>query len=322
MLHELGAGASLSVADADGDTPTPAYIAAENGHDGCLRVLHELGAGASFSVANANGLTPAHAAASEGHVLCLRVLHVSLSTIIDPIIDPLLRQHETLMEITTSSQFLDDLKRTKALAQRCGGQTPAHFAAARLGASSIECIKFLCGIGGAELLQEELQSSPHEIERKYPCMLAETSLLNIATKHAWLAHCLNQVVGTADTSALSLVAHRSNLLEDLCAQLGVDESTGAIILADAAPRPIDVRFHGESAAGDGLRREWLGEVLKETLDPARGLFVSKDGGRTVQPSPHSATTAGPDHLSYFALLGCVTNPNPNRFNPNPNPNSL
>ena len=83
----------------------------------------------------------------------------------------------------------------------------------------------------------------------------------------------------------------------------MDESTGGIIQAEAVPHPIAIQFHGESAVGDGLRREWFGELLKEMLDPARGLFVSKDGGCTLQPSPHSATTTGPDHLSYFALLG-------------------
>ena len=46
--------------------------------------------------------------------------------------------------------------------------------------------------------------------------------------------------------------------------------------------------------------------MKEMLDPGRGLFLSKDGGRTLQPNPHSATAAGLDHLSYFALLGRIT----------------
>ena len=41
------------------------------------------------------------------------------------------------------------------------------------------------------------------------------------------------------------------------------------------------------------------------LDPARGLFMSKDGGRSLVPNTHSATTAGADHLSYFVLLGRI-----------------
>ena len=95
------------------------------------------------------------------------------------------------------------------------------------------------------------------------------------------------MVGDADASALSLVAHCSNLLVDLCAQIGVDESTRGITQADAVPRPIAIQFHGESAVGDGICREWFGDLLKEMLDPARGLFVSKGGACTLQPSPHS-----------------------------------
>ena len=48
-----------------------------------------------------------------------------------------------------------------------------------------------------------------------------------------------------------------------------------------------------------------GLVTKEMLDPGAGLFISKDGNRTLQPNPDSATTAGADHLSYFALLGRI-----------------
>jgi hypothetical protein len=67
-----------------------------------------------------------------------------------------------------------------------------------------------------------------------------------------------------------------------------------------------IRFAGEVGSGAGLRREWFGVIMKEMLDPGRGLFLSKDGGRTLQPNPHSATAAGLDHLSYFALLGRIT----------------
>ena len=56
---------------------------------------------------------------------------------------------------------------------------------------------------------------------------------------------------------------------------------------------------------DGLRREWFGLATAEMLDPNRGLFASSDGNRTLQPSPQSAAIAGPDHLSYFALLGRI-----------------
>ena len=74
---------------------------------------------------------------------------------------------------------------------------------------------------------------------------------------------------------------------------------------ESLPWPVEIRFEDENAAGDGLRREWLSLVTRELMDPATGLFVSKDRNRTLQPNPHSATTAGDDHLAYFALLGRV-----------------
>ena len=42
------------------------------------------------------------------------------------------------------------------------------------------------------------------------------------------------------------------------------------------------------------------------MSPDRGLFRSKDGGRTLEPNPNSDVAAGADHLSYFALLGRIT----------------
>jgi E3 ubiquitin-protein ligase HACE1 len=47
-------------------------------------------------------------------------------------------------------------------------------------------------------------------------------------------------------------------------------------------------------------------VLAELLNQGVGLFSSKDGGRTLQPNPHSELTAGDDHLVHFALLGRIT----------------
>ena len=49
----------------------------------------------------------------------------------------------------------------------------------------------------------------------------------------------------------------------------------------------------------------LQAVTKELLCPDRGLFISKDGGRSLHPNAHSATAAGADHLSHFALLGRI-----------------
>ncbi len=96
-----------------------------------------------------------------------------------------------------------------------------------------------------------------------------------------------------------------NTLYGSCGMLGVDETTGELLSGEDAPQPrgIDVNFEGENGTGDGLRREWFDGIVSEILDPARGLFITKDGGRSLVPNPHSATTA--DHLPCFALLGRI-----------------
>jgi hypothetical protein len=60
-LQDFSAGASLWAEDAD--KQAPAHVAAQNGDEGCLRVLHLSGAGASLCAENANKETPAHYAA-------------------------------------------------------------------------------------------------------------------------------------------------------------------------------------------------------------------------------------------------------------------
>jgi len=70
MLYELSAGASLSADDTD--KPIPAHLAAEKGHEGCLRVLHELGTGASLSAKDGDKRTlppPAAACIAQSQLL-------------------------------------------------------------------------------------------------------------------------------------------------------------------------------------------------------------------------------------------------------------
>jgi len=150
----------------------------------------------------------------------------------------------------------------------------------------------------------DLASSPGQIETDYPVLLSKPSLLVLAVKRAWLHVRLEAKVGGADAVKLSLVARRDNILDGLCAQLGVDETTGSLVEGTRAQQ-LDVTFDGEAAAGDALRREWFGQATAEMVDGRTGLF-SPDGQQTLRPNPNSATEAGPDHLSYFALLGRIT----------------
>ena len=325
VLHELGAADSLSAAEVDGQTP--AYLAALNRHVDCLRVLHELGAanglsmlddegrnlahnamesgamrsgcddvlrvlheiGAAdiFSATDAEGNTPAHLAALHGNENGLRILHElgAAASLSRP--DPKGRTpaHDAAEKgFHNVLRVLHELGATDSLsAIDDGGLTPAYIAAHQ---GRFECFEFLLEHG---------RSSDHSV----------TTAEAILTKRMWLNARLCQVVREEDGEvALSLVARRGHILDGLCAQLGVDETTGQVLQGTAAV-PLDVRFEGEASGGDGLRREWFGYATAEMLDPNRGLFLSRDGNRTLQPNPDSASTAGADHLSYFALLGRI-----------------
>ena len=126
------------------------------------------------------------------------------------------------------------------------------------------------------------------------------------TKREWVSKALTEVVGD-NGNAPQLDLHgvrRDNLLDGLCARLGVDEASGTVA-GDVRAGPLSIRFSNENGVGDGVRREWFHETVTEILDPGKGLFTSNDGGRTLQPNPHSKLAAGDDHLSYFALLGRI-----------------
>ena len=293
-LHELGASASLSAEDLL--KATPAHCAAGSGHEGCLHALHELGAGASLSAEDANKATPAHFAAGSGHEGCLQVLHECLSATIDPLIGELSKFRSTF------TATINKLEAMKALTDRnLDLQTPAHTAAA---AGHTLCVESLSKIGATSALLQDLQDQPELIEDEYECLLSNPRLLDLPTKQAWLSWSLENQVGEADEEQLELISRRDNMLEGLCAMLGVDESSGQLLNGADAPQPraIDVQFEGENGTGDGLRREWFDGIVSEMLDG--GLFISKDGGRSLMPNPHSSITAA-DHLSYFALLGRI-----------------
>ena len=146
-------------------------------------------------------------------------------------------------------------------------------------------------------------------------------MLVLDTKQKWLQQRLKTVVRMAHIrhngqapAPLDVIVCRGNILAGLIDEFGIDAKTGEnkpLLGIDGSshpeslPWPVEIRFEDENAAGDGLRREWLSLVTRELMDPATGLFVSKDRNRTLQPNPHSATTAGDDHLAYFALLGRV-----------------
>ena len=300
-LHDLGV--TLSPADAKGWTP--AHWAARNGHDGCLCLLHELGAEATLYAETReddmtpDGMTPAHFAAINGHDNCLR----ELRRLLVQTITPQLAAIKTVQAAGVRNVILE-LKAKQSLrwSSNAALKDPATLA---FEANRQKCFELLAQWGGATEVWAKLTHSPLLIPRS-AWLLSKPSLLNLPAKRAWLGVRLDAKVGNASGASLSLVARRGHVLQGLCAQLGIDEATGRVGQgASAQPRRLNVQYEGEASSGDALRREWFGLALNEMLDPDRGLFVSNDRNRTLQPNPASATTAGADHLSYFALLGRI-----------------
>ena len=126
-------------------------------------------------------------------------------------------------------------------------------------------------------------------------------------KRLWLTCMLKGVVAAnMISSKLELKVQRENIVGGgIWQQLGIDAKTGELDAAISHATPLMVRFEGEDSEGDGLRREWLQNATAELCDLQRGLFISSDGGRTLQPNPESGVAAGDDHLSYFALLARI-----------------
>ena len=194
--------------------------------------------------------------------------------------------------------------------------TPAEVAAY---ARKTECVKFLVGVGGARELWESIVKDPAKLEKGRPLrvLLSDPALLNLACKKVWLDRQLmkrerssvNSDYGYRyDTPLLTIVSRRGHSLEGLCQALGVNDGSGQL-MSDALPQGVRVSFVGENAAGDGVRREWFDEVIKEIAHPDFGLFCTLDGGKTVQPRVDSETAmklvAGEDYLSYFTLMGRI-----------------
>jgi ankyrin repeat protein len=172
-------------------------------------VLHEFGI--SLATASEDGFTPAHSAAQDGQEGCLRVLH----------------------EFGISLAAAD-----------ADGGTPAHLAAHE---GQEGCLRVLHELGVSLAVADTDGSTPahaagEEGQERCLRVFHEFGLLDLKAKQAWLVRKLKTVVGDADAAQLMLESNRANLLGGLCAQLGVDEHTGQLIVSDGAlARGINVR---------------------------------------------------------------------------------
>lgn len=222
--------------------------------------------------------TPLHAAALGGHTSVLHLIHA-------------------LGGSTSGTDRAD--------------QNVAHFASKmghnkflrclhKLGAVSLLWAEDAIGFTPADLA---VASNHLNVAHTLQSSVRRSTEVDIKMKRAWLSFHLRQVFDQDTVAALEV--DRENVIEGLFGFLQINPDTGKDA-GGLVPRGISVRFAGEPSYGDGLRRDWFGQVFAELLDPAVGLFLSKDGGRTVQPNPYSRIAAGPNHLGYFMVLGRLT----------------
>ena len=130
--------------------------------------------------------------------------------------------------------------------RRDGLATPAATIFSALATTDVHaklgCYRYLAEIGGTAKLVAWLSTNPSRLAADFAPLLTEPGLLDLKTKQAWLVWKLKAVVGNANAAELMLVANRGNLLDGLCAQLGVDERTGHLTAGDGAlARGVDVR---------------------------------------------------------------------------------
>jgi E3 ubiquitin-protein ligase HACE1 len=313
----------------------PAHLAARSGHSACLAALLQFD-GPAMGLVKELGWKSAHYAAEKGHLACLKL---AATPITGPdagkIIGRTLQlaaqhSHEPCVHymLDESFQILYYHKgiwnRTVLLRRACidsdsveltkedwgkivtsGFENWKSLAYLAADAGHLKCLLAMQKYQPSWLkpLHDDVCKDPGILNSKWKCMLTVQNLLNLKCKRRWLQWALADITDIEEP--LSIVAKRDNLLGGLHCSLGVDMDSGSV-LESLDRQPLTVIFVGENAFGDGVRREWFSKVAVEMLNQDMGLFMSKDGGRTLHPNPHSATAVEPNHLSWFAILGRIT----------------
>lgn len=203
-----------------------------------------------------------------------QVLHREISAAVEV---ELQKVREVLAEcpLARTSNVVQVLEAESRLARACevdGTKVTAAEVAAEDG--HVGCVRYLVGIGGGAALHASILANPARLDTPpHSTLLSEPGLLNFACKRAWLHHRLRAVLlgdssAGGNTPALELVSRRGNVLEGLCGQFGIHETTGEC--ARWAPRPIDVRYVPVAPAHTKRK------VFMKTLGVARGWRVRVD----------------------------------------------
>jgi hypothetical protein len=104
------------------------------------------------------------------------------------------------------------------------------------------------------------------LNAQWYCPADDTADAALRAKQRWL--CAWSAARRVEHTPLALVAARVAPLEAFGTLLHKRGSSGL-------PN-ISLRFLGEPAAGDGLRREWLSLAMSELCDVRRGLFILRE----------------------------------------------
>ena len=293
---------------------TPAWCAARTGNVKCLELLHYLDACHHdyLDLPESEIQTLAHAAALGGHLNCLISLRDRGAILSANNKSGLTPAHLVAREFTLANKALkhsapdSDGTCASVCTRDCTNRLTHHADEKRRISNMHDCLRFLIKTGNATELLEYVALFPDTMNDtgEYAVLLSNPTFIDLKTKQVWLSSLLRQ---KAVGPPLPIVVHRDDPLCGIFGQMGIDQETGKSIDGSEGVkhRRIDVYFLDEDATGDGLRSEWLELVAKDIMDPARGLFVSVNEGRLLQPNPRSATSAGLNHLGYFTLLGRI-----------------
>jgi E3 ubiquitin-protein ligase HACE1 len=346
VIELMGEIAPQSLLAVDNYGRSAAHYAAQQSrrficHRHFLEQLAKHGAASSFYAKDNDGITPGAYAAFLAECECLTALHAGLANIIDPALQALRLLEQAggptitnaIRELELDRNFSRDLGYVEWKDAYQKSRHNCHYEVDNYDGSGtsvpdicahgfpsidlqddlphdsdglkseMDCLALLQRVGALDHLVATV--TPGDLDRKYVRLLLDPSLLPLEKKQRWLHYRLEGRMQNTNAQTLSLTSVRDDILQGMCVQLGVDETTGQIA-AHTAAQALDVQFQDENGAGDGVRREWFDLVVAEMIDPDHGLFLSKDGGRTLQPNPHSELSGGADHLSYFALLGRIT----------------
>ena len=284
---------------------TPLFIAAGGNHGEVARILVCEG-GADVNCNDSEGTSPLLHAVMSGSVDVVCFLASQLDAVADAGVSAL---HVAVLlgeEDDVRQSLLTPQGAADATLTLLGGSTMLHLAAA---AGHETIVRLLAAEGGANVnAVDHMGRTPAlaAVRKGHSnCVLLLRELgatVPLEFKQSWLVSQLEDVVDNSRAAGVKLWSNRDNVLDDVFANLGVDESTGELV-GDIAAAPLDVHFITENGSGDGIRREWFELIANEVLDESRGLFVSKDGGKTLQP--RARRSASVNHLSYFTLLGRI-----------------